>query len=71
MSEVTPYRMASWRYIARRDLLETQDRLRPTVAPPPMCIQRKAELESAMDDLGEFGVRFNVVAKKAAAREMT
>lgn len=54
--EVTPYKMAIWRYVSARDLESTNERLRPTIAPPPMCMRREADLKAGMDDMSRYAV---------------
>lgn len=56
MSDVTPFRMACWRYICERDRLETLERLRP-VSPPPMFCDRLRDDYAEADAMGEFALK--------------
>ena len=57
IGEVTPYKMAIWRHLCQRSLDEDRESLRPTIAPPPMCLQVKADLYRAQDELAAFAVK--------------
>lgn len=57
MSDVTPFRLAQWRYLCERDRLETLERIKPVVAPPPRFCDVLKDDYAEMDRMAAFAVK--------------
>ena len=52
---MTPYRLAIWQHLARRDKDESTQAQH--ASPPPMFVDRLADEYAATDELAEFSIK--------------